>query len=334
VVRIVIQRNTQQQAASAPHAAPEPQQHAQPVQHTQPFPHTQPLSEPYPPRRPRRWPPRLRPRLPRWVKWSAILLIFGLIFRRAVAWAVIGALSAALHLIGVNVHLPHIKFGWPWQTITAGSTTNVLVGPLVLQKIEGISRPALGTETFNFVFTRKVDKSLLLWPCWYSATFYAVGHASATVDLNPGPSWWKPGTGHYQLRVLRPPASGAPGRLAVSMALPGPQLPASVHDISVDNTLSQPIKSDHSWTYPGVGCGVLIRPQFAQSILYAQAQTIAFYQATHLTSVTRPLVKAAEAEAVQMIRDNFIQPTVNALGYTLTQFSIRWIAPPLVVPRI
>jgi hypothetical protein len=27
-----------------------------------------------------------------------------------------------------------------------------------------------------------------------------------------------------------------------------------------------------------------------------------------------------------MIRDNFLQPTVNALGYTLTQFSIRWIS--------
>ena len=30
-------------------------------------------------------------------------------------------------------------------------------------------------------------------------------------------------------------------------------------------------------------------------------------------------------EATTMIRDNFLQPTVNALGYTLTQFSIRWV---------
>ena len=35
-------------------------------------------------------------------------------------------------------------------------------------------------------------------PCWYSATFYAVGRASATVDLNPGAAWWKPATGHYR----------------------------------------------------------------------------------------------------------------------------------------
>jgi hypothetical protein len=53
---------------------------------------------------------------------------------------------------------------------------------------------------------------------------------------------------------------------------------------------------------------------------------MAFYQATHLPSVTRPLISAAEAEATTMVRNNFIQPTVNALGYTLTQFSIRWVA--------
>jgi len=95
----------------------------------------------------------------------------------------------------------------------------------------------------------------------------------------------------------------------------------------VDNTLSAPIASDHSWTYPGLGCGVLIRPQFAQSVLYAQAQTEAFYQATHLASVTRPLIAAAEQEATMIIRDNFIVPTVTALGYTVTRFSIRWVAP-------
>jgi hypothetical protein len=285
-----------------------------------------------PPRR--RWPRRLRPHVPRWLKWTAILLVAGLIFRRAVAWVVLAALSGALHLFGVNVELPHIKFGWPWQSVTAGTTTNVLVGPIVLQKIEGISRPALGTENFNFVFTRTVNKSVLFWPCWYSATFYAVGRASATVDLNPGPAWWKPSTGHYQLRVLRHAAPGTTGELAVSMALPVPQLPQSVHDISVDNTMSQPVSASHSWTYPGVGCGVLIRPQFAQSVLYAQAQSVAFYQATHLASVTGPLIGAAENEATVMIRDNFIQPTVNALGYKLTQFSIRWVAPKLVLPHL
>jgi hypothetical protein len=171
-----------------------------------------------------------------------------------------------------------------------------------------------------------VSKSVGPWPCWYSGTFATVGHASATVNLNPGPAWWKPSTGHYQLRVLRAAAPGTPGRLTVSMALPLPQLPQSVHDVTVDNTLSKPISTDHSWTYPGLGCGVLIQPQFAQSVLYAQAQDVAFQQATSLSSVTKPLVSAAETEATTMIRDNFLQPTVNALGYTLTQFTIRWVS--------
>jgi hypothetical protein len=40
--------------------------------------------------------------------------------------------------------------------------------------------------------------------------------------------------------------------------------------------------------------------------------------------VTGPLIKAAEAQAAQIIRNNFIQPTVNALGYALDGFAIRW----------
>jgi hypothetical protein len=114
----------------------------------------------------------------------------GLIFRRAIAYVVLIALSAALHLVGLNLHLPSIRFGWPWQTISAGTTTNTDLGPWVLQKIEGISRPALGQANFSFYFTHKVSKSIGPWPCWYASTFYAVGHASATVDLNPGPAWW------------------------------------------------------------------------------------------------------------------------------------------------
>jgi hypothetical protein len=265
----------------------------------------------------RRW-------VPRWLKWAAALALAGLIFRKVIAFAVLATLSGALHLIGLNVHLPSIKLAWPWQSIAAGTTTDTDIGPWVLQKIEGISRPALGTENFNFVFTHKVSKSIGFWPCWYSSTFYAVGRASATVDLNPGPGWWAPPSGHYRLTVLRRPADGAPGRVTVAIVLPPPQLPQSVHDITVDNTLSHVISTDHSWTYPGFGCGALLKPQFSPSVLYGQAQNLAFYQATHNPQVTRPLIGAAENEAAQIIRDNFVQPTVNALGYTLAGFSLRW----------
>ncbi|HLK73095.1 MAG TPA: hypothetical protein VKU77_05540 [Streptosporangiaceae bacterium] len=272
-----------------------------------------------------RMPPRRRRRLvPRWVKWAAVLALAGLVFRKAVAFTVLAVLSGAFHLVGLNVHLPHLKLAWPWTSITSGTTTDTDIGPWVLQKIEGISRPALGTENFNFVFTHKVSKSIGFWPCWYSSTFYAVGRASATVDLNPGPGWWAPGSGHYQLTTLSRPADGKAGRVAVTIVLPPPQLPQSVHDITVDNTLSHVISTDHSWTYPGFGCGALLKPQFAPSIMYAQAQNLAFDRATHDPQVTQPMIGAAENEAAQIIRNNFVQPTVNALGYTLAGFTLRW----------
>jgi hypothetical protein len=269
-------------------------------------------------------PRRRRRRVPRLVTWSAVVLVVGLIFRRAIASVVLMALSAALHLVGLNVHLPSIKFAWPWQTITAGTTTNTDLGPWVLQKIEGISKPALGQVSFNFYFTHKVSKNIGPWPCWYESTFYAVGHAAATVNLNPGPSWWARAAGHYQLQVLSQPTRSKPGHVAVSMVLPRPQLPQSVHDVTIDNIPSRPIDTQHSWTYPGLGCGLVLRPQFAQAVLYSQAQYIAFYKATHLAQVTGPLVRTAENQALLTIRDNFIQPTVNAFGYMLDRFTLRW----------
>jgi len=276
-----------------------------------------PPAAPRPPRPRRRW-FRL---VPRWVRWTVAIVIVGVFFRRIVAWAVLAALSAGLHLFSANVHLPHVSFGWPWSS----STTNTLVGPLVLQKIEGIDKPALGTADFGFTFTRKVTKNIGFVPCWYAASFHAVGRASATVDLNPGAAWWKASTGHYQLRVLDKPAGSGPGQLAITMALPLPQLPQSVHDVSIDNTLSQPTQIQHSWTYPGLGCGELIQPQFSPSVLYSQAQTEAYDQATTLPRVTKPLIAAAEKEATTIIRDNFIVPTVGALDYTVTSFTIRWV---------
>jgi hypothetical protein len=272
-------------------------------------------------RRPRR---RIPPRL----KWAVILLAVGWVFRRAIASLVLVALSAALHVVGVNVHLPTIKFGWPWQSITAGTVTNTDLGPWVLQRIEGISRPALGRENFTFYFTHKVSKNIGPWPCWYASTFYAAGYASATVELNPGPAWWAPATGHYRLQILSRPLDGKPGHVAVTMVLPRPQLPQSVNDVTINDIPSKPISTQHSWTYPGFGCGVLLRPQFSDSVLYGQAQQIAFYRSTHVPQITRPLISAAETEATQTVRNNFVQPTVNAFGYQLDRFTIRWATAP------
>jgi hypothetical protein len=145
------------------------------------------------------------------------------------------------------------------------------------------------------------------------------------VELNPGPAWWAPASGHYRQRVLSRPLNGKPGRVTVALTLQDPQLPQSVHDVTIDNSLAHPIATQHSWTYPGFGCGVILKPQFAESVLYAQAQSIAFNQVNHDPRVSGPLISAAEGEALRIIRDNFIQPTVNALGYALQEFTIRWV---------
>jgi hypothetical protein len=229
------------------------------------------------------------------------VVVAGLIFRRAIASVILMALSATLHFLGFNVHLPTVKFGWPWQAITAGTTTNTQLGPWVLQKIEGISRPALGQANFNFLFTHKVSKDMGPFPCWYAK--------------------------HYELQVLGRPRPGIPGRVAVTMVLPPPRLPQSAHDVTIDNIPSAPVATQHSWTYPGLGCGVLLRPQFPDSVLYAQAQQIAFYRSQHDAQITRPLITAAERQAAQIIRDSFVQPTVNAFHYRLERFTLRWAAP-------
>jgi hypothetical protein len=288
----------------------------------------QPGGFPGAPLPPRRWRRRWYSWIPRWLRWTAPTVAVIWVFRRAVAWGLVAGLSGAAHLVGADIHLPHVQFGLPWSSLTAPATSsNVLVGPLVLQKIEGIDKPALGTTTFNFLFTHKVSHPMGFLPCWYSATFYAVGKASATVDLNPGASWWKPAAGHYELTVLSKPSGTVPGQVSVTMTLPDPQLPQSVHDVSIDNTLSTPVSTDHSWTYPGLACGAIIKPQFAESVLYAQAQDQAYTQATTVKSVTQPLIAAAEKEATSIIGGNFITPTLNALGYKVTRFTIHWVAP-------
>ena len=304
-------------AAAPPAAAPAATPAGQPASPV-PWP---PPTPPPGPRAPRRW--RLRTR----IIAGAVLVLTGLIFRKAIASVVLAVLSAALHTVGLNVHLPSVRFAWPWQVIATGTTTNTDLGPWVLQKIEGISRPALGQANFDFYFTRKVSKNIGPWPCWYASTFYAVGHASATVNLNPGRAWWARSAGHYRLQVLSRPAGARPGHVTVTMVLPRPRLPQTVHDITIDNIPSHPIATQHSWTYPGFGCGVVLRPQFAPSVLYPQAQQIAFYKATHVPGVTRPLIASAENEAAQTIRGSFIQPTLNALGYTLDRFTLNWAAP-------
>src|ERR1700748_2156543 len=64
--------------------------------------------------------------IPRWLRWTTLIVIVAVVLRRAVAWAVLAGLSGALHLFGANVHLPHVTFGWPWSSSSTTSSTTLV----------------------------------------------------------------------------------------------------------------------------------------------------------------------------------------------------------------
>src|SRR5260370_29734017 len=88
---------------------------------------------------------RRRRRIPLKYKLAAVLVLAGLIFRKALAWAALAALAGTLHLVGINVHLPHIRLAWPWQSVAAGTPTALDVGPRGLPQAGGVSQPSLAT---------------------------------------------------------------------------------------------------------------------------------------------------------------------------------------------
>ena len=71
---------------------------------------------------------------------------------------------------------------------------------------------------------------------------------------------------------------------------------------------------------------MVLRPHFPDSVLYSQAQRMAFDKASHSPQIKGSLVSSAEAQAQRTIRNNFIQPTVNGFGYELDRLTIRWTA--------
>jgi len=168
-------------------------------------------------------------------------------------------------------------------------------------------------------------------------SFHADARASAYVDLNPGAAWWSPDTGHYLKQVQG-------HNVSISLVLPLPTVSPTVHDVSIDNTLSQPLATDHSWTYPGFGCGAALKPQFPSGIMYSVAQQIAFYLATGKpitidgvnllntststptsTQIQQQLIASAEAEAQRMYQYDFIGPTVASYGDRLASLTIHWV---------
>ena len=79
----------------------------------------------------------------------------------------------------------------------------------------------------------------------------------------PRPGLVDAGGGTLPAPGAQPPGGWEARPRRGAMVLPQPRLPQTVHDITIDNIPSHPIDTQHSWTYPGFGCGVVLRPQFS-----------------------------------------------------------------------
>ena len=221
--------------------------------------------------------PRAAAGIPRKLAWGAVLVLLALIFRKVIAWAVLAVAvrgpapgraqraPAARH-VRLAVAVGHRGDDHQHQRRAPGCCrrSRASPGPRWAPRTSTSCSPTRSRRT--------------------SASGRAGTPAPSPPRATPRPRWTStrdrpggpraPATTGY--RSCRRPATGVPGRVSVAIVLPLPQLPQSVHDVTVDNTMSHPIDTQHSWTYPGLGCGALIRPQFSVSVLYAQAQNLAF----------------------------------------------------------
>jgi len=242
-------------------------------------------------------------------------------------------------LNGLKWELGHIGLGGllhihPHNPVKT-TTTDQVIGNVILEKVAGVSDPALGRADFNFDIERKVDKSFLLFKCWYAQDWHAEAHASANVNFNPGPNWWAKGSGHYVMTRVG-------HQVTVNLVLPRPTLPATVHQVVIDNTTSHALGAPmHSFSYPGPGCGPGVRnPHFSNEDFYPISQQIAFAlvngQPVKIDNVTmlntatsadirQRVTAAAEAEAHQLYMTTFIGPTVAGYGDHLAAVNIKWV---------
>jgi hypothetical protein len=271
-------------------------------------------------------------------KW--VFKLAALFVALLMAWQIAGGLfegSAFARFLHLRSPVSIVE-GWVHGAAkTAAGTNSVdMLGPAILQQVIGVDKPALGQANFAFDFTRTASHDIGPWPCWYSQGYHAQASASAYVSLNPGSDWWASSTGHYVMRRIG-------HQVTVSLALPTPTLP-TVHQVSVDNTLSGTFgKPDHSWTYPGFGCGGLLNPHFSNDEMGKLMQQIAFALATgqavkidgvKMVSgtpsgvISSQVIASAEAEAKKMFTDDFIGPTVRAYGDKLTSLNIIWVPSP------
>ena len=169
-----------------------------------------------------------------WPSWRRRRSLRGRLIRYGIIAVVV---IAAVQVLGSQfswLHLPHISLAGPTQT----SITNV--GPVIRDRLEGISNPAPAVASYEFNFKiQKTRKLIGFYVVGYADTYYVSGEGYSHVLLNPGKAYWQQNPDAFNLTVTKKPATGAngnvsPGHINLVVTLPEPNLPRGVGSVRLD----------------------------------------------------------------------------------------------------
>jgi len=240
------------------------------------------------------------------------------------------ALLVAVQFAGSQfrwLRLPHISFSSP---VGPAATTITNVGPVILNRLEGLADPAPAEANYSFSFQiQKTRKILWFWTVGFADTYYVSGEGYAQVLLNPGSAYWKQHPGAFDLTVVRRPVAEAngsvrPGDITLAVMLPQPSLPRSVSGVRLD-PVSGPVSGAAHWIgcafHQSCGAAGLAHVYFTPQV----EQMIAYEKLTCVAGGDHGLAAAARQEAYSTIY-GWLGKFSGALHYHLS-FSISWILP-------
>ena len=243
------------------------------------------------------------------------------------------ALSAALHLVGAQ-RPPAAGSGspGPGRRSAAGTTLQRPAwAPGCSSGSRASPRPALGTgPTSRFVFTHKVSKNIGPWPCWYCEHLLRrrprLRHRRPQPGARRGGHPGLPATTGCRSSAA-PLSEAGRARSRSRWSCPPPAASRRPRTTSRIDNLPPPAARvpQHSWTYPGFGCGAAAPAAVRPVGAVPAAQTCLLPGGARVRG-ERPARRRGRSEAAQMVVDDSVRPTVDAFGYALDRFTLGWSA--------
>lgn len=249
--------------------------------------------------------------------------------RRLIEYGIIVvALLLALQFVGSQfkwLHLPHISISSP---VGPPKTSITNIGPVIRNRLEGISNPAPAVANYLFDFQIQRTRTILsFWTVGFADAYHVTGEGYARVLLNPGGGYWKQHPNAFKLTVVKQPVTAAngsvrPGDITLVVTLPQPDLPRSTADVRLDPT-SGPIPGAAHW----IGCAFhqsCGAADLAQVYFPPTVETMVAYQKlTCVAGHDQSLAAKARQEAYSTIY-GWLNKFSQALHYNL-KLSINWV---------